>query len=529
MSLTAIALASWLTAAAPQEPQLRHLGPPGPAVAVDAADGLGAGEHECALRIDRRAPAADLVAALANARRRGVQQVLVAASLPDGTPGALAIGLEDPAVVGERAPVRLRAHRGLPGVAARGVVPLLQRWQRGWTAQLGKEFAVAVEVPADATAERVLELVEALAEAGVPSVAIDLAAPAPGAAPAAVDDGLLALAIDEPLPIRIQPPREPPPRPRRDDRPFGCVPSPSGAAAGDPANAPAAAAPAIALGGSDAEQRVRRALVVARQRDDGSFDDGHGGADLTAAALLALTVLGDGAVGEPADRAALCRALGWLLARQSADGSFGLPGPGGAREHAVATVAMLEAAGQLGNSGGASLAALLRGSGTDALRWLFAQREPDGGWTDAGPATPSDPLTSAWAQFAIANAQSWHFDLPERSADLVAWFDRHPQKVPVRAAAELMCRAFAGHDRATDARMDQLRDLLAAEADAGDPTTAYWTTYALLACGGEAMQQWSQRLTAALAAPTPATGDVQGMLYRLLARQVLVRMRRLRR
>jgi hypothetical protein len=197
----------------------------------------------------------------------------------------------------------------------------------------------------------------------------------------------------------------------------------------------------------------RKALrwMVKQQIPDGSFtvpvlgDDGKvvpdeerkkGRNRVGLTGLAALALLGHVRYDLADEFAAdLDEALAWLAAAQKKDGSFG----GGMYEHAIATLALVEADRLLHRKGMAE-------PGRKALAWLQAAQGTDGGWRYTPRAPLSDVSVTGWALQAILHADLGEFDVTEEE---IAAAERagQPPRERLRVSAE---RALAYLDRMTD-------------------------------------------------------------------------------
>lgn len=505
---------------------------PAPAVPIE----VPAAQPTIVVAADRAVRSGGLADVLAKAAAAGVRVVHFAATLPDGTPGSIALAL--PARADVVPTLTLRAHRERDGVPPESAVPLLQGLREGWQATDQAPFVLELTVPADASQQQVLQLLAAAVTAGVDCVLLRTAGATSAGAPAG--GGALALDIGPTVQIQVPPREWPAGRPTLVDGPFGALEPPSADGVGEPRAGAGGryggrgGGPARAL---EAAGTLRRSLawLAGQQTSDGSLGS-DGTEQREATALYALALLGNGTHldgGEQVD--ALRGAIGWLVSRQRDDGTFGEPGPGAVRADALATYALVEAYGL--SSSGALLGAVTR----RALARLVAQRQHDGGFADGTPGAASDAVSTATAACAVASATFFRLDGGATPVELVAWFDGHPQEAAEGAAAELFARYFAGQDPRQNARLAALADLLVQQADPADARAGYWTTFALFQTGGPHWKTWSQRLQGAIVATQitdgpfagtwdsqgPASAQLLGTAYRALSLEAWFRYSRL--
>lgn len=496
-ALSFVLLVEAIVAQAPSLPKLLHLGPL-PDAPVHTLTNVpfapSAGGRDLVLHVERDVTAQRLEAALRTLRAAGVTTVHFAASLPDGRRGALALALPD----GDDAATNLtlRSHHERAGVPAASATPLLQRLGDGWRQLGGRPFVLRLEVPAGTPWHRLLPLLAAVAEGAVDSVVLCTTPAVPRA-----EDGALALDLVGILEGQVVATAPPADKPRLEPTRFGCLqPAPTLA---PPPRAEGAGGRFGARGSAAGVPADTTWWLPRQQQPDGSLLDDRGTPDPEAMALWCLSLLADGTtLGTGQKAAELRRCLGWIVAHQQDDGRFEDFAPGSVRRHAQLTYALVEAAGLSADGD------LLRQATADAIAWLLARREQDGGWTDI-PGTRSDPVVTAWALTALASAEFFRFEVPKPAA-LVAWFDEHPQDAGPAAAAELFCRCFAGQSPRANQRLATLADRLLADADPGDPHTAFWVTHALFQAGGKVWAQWSKRVTTSIAAKQETEGDRRG-------------------
>ncbi|HEX5053398.1 MAG TPA: hypothetical protein VFZ65_16595 [Planctomycetota bacterium] len=488
------------------------------------AAAIAAGTTDLVLRADRGAPASAVLAVLEAARTRAVSTVYFAATLPNGAAGAFALAL--PAAEHPATTIDLRLHHERPVVPTSSVEPLLRRMQEGWQKGAKTPFVLGVQVADEATCEQMLQVLGAIAAAGVQHLVVTsgsgaepevtaatragLGALAGQAAPAS--DGALAMELGPVPRIRVQGAALPQPQPSVRATPFGCLERAQGTAVESQAGGAGGRyggrmAGRISKGGHPA---IAGAIVsgfvrlTSQQQSDGSFAAADGRGDMEATALWMLALLGDGRTLDAGPAAGvLQRGVGWILSQQRADGAFVDAAPGSIGHHALATYALVEAAG-LSASG-----ALLRGSAQAGLDWLFAQRQPDGGWNNGLQGVASDPMSTAKSIAAIASAEFFGFAVPMRPSELVGWFDDVVVTETAPTAAALFTRFFAGQDPKQVPAMTTMAGLVGT-ADPSDPWGAYWTTYALFQMGGRPWTDWQKRLDPAIVKTQIRDGDLEG-------------------
>lgn len=444
------------------------------------------------LRADARTPMAVVQTAFDTAFAQGVERVHLLANLRDGTPGTILLAL--PAVHPAPTTVAMRAHRDRPGVPPESVTPLLVRLCAGWQEHGKSPFVLGIEVPGNEPYGNLLPLLAAAANAGVSAVVVTTSE-----ADGVPRQGALALDIDASFHIEVAARERAEPQPGIAATPFGLLeraavaaPALPGGMAGGRYGGRRGAKPSDA--NLDAQCTRGLAWIAAQQLPNGAFPDafGHGGVEATALAVLVLQARGSTLEAGPFAKA-LQRAVGWLLARQHDDGRFCDFGPEANRKQALATFALIEAAGM------STHGPLFRGSAQQALDWLLAQRQGDGGWHDGVPERASDALSTGMAAVCVESARFFRLRCEPTTADLITWFDQNPTSEAQLGAVELFARFYAGQPRTHD-RVQALTALVADKADPNDPLASYWASYALFQAGGECWEAWTKRLDAVLAA-----------------------------
>lgn len=503
--LTAIALCTALSSCCAQDPAptplptVLRLGPvPAdlPQRLLPAAGELPPwpeGQPEVVLRAAAATPASRLVEQLGVAAAAGTGVVHLAATLPDGRDGAIRLAL--PEVAAAPALLTLHAHHARKGVPPASVTPLLRRLRSGWKALHTAPCVLEVLVPANASYGQLLPLVAACAEAGDVCLVLRTQPGNPGQA---TPRTAFALDLESVLLMSVEPRQ---------------VAATSGLAAEPIGSRERAPAAAIAIGedggaggryggrggrardadpSREALQRSLRWLGNELPTGLADLADGDRPEAIETTALTALCLLADGShLGAGDHLQPLRAAIGALVAAQHDDGGFGLSGPRSTVAHALATYALAEAYGLSPQRG------LLQAPAQLALDRLLELRGADGGWHDGDRNAASDACSTAWAMSAIASAQFLRLRTGAGTAELIVWFDQHPQSEPRAAAAELFSHFFAGRSGEQFPRA-ALSDLIADRAEASDPETCYWATFALFQQGGRQWARWQQRLDAAV-------------------------------
>jgi hypothetical protein len=114
---------------------------------------------------------------------------------------------------------------------------------------------------------------------------------------------------------------------------------------------------------------------------------------------------------------AIYRGLSHLRDAQDPDGCFGpRSAPGLLRQHAVATLALVEAYA-LTRSG------LWKRAAQRGLDFLAASRRPEGAWGDGGSSPEADPITTLWATLALWNARLVISEELRSATPLTLWVD----------------------------------------------------------------------------------------------------------
>ena len=449
-----------------------------------------AGQPEVVLRAAAATPASRLVEQLGAAAAAGTGVVHLAANLPDGRQGAILLAL--PEVAEAPALLTLHAHHGRTGVPPASVTPLLRRLRGGWQTLHTVPFVLEVLVPANATYGQLLPLVAACAEAGdiclvLRTQPVDPGLAAPRTAFALDLESVLLLAV-EPRELAAASGLAAEPIGGRERAPAGTIAIEEGGGAGGRYGGRGGRA----RDADPSREALQRSLRWLGNELPVGLPDGDRLEAIETTALSALCLLADGShLGAGSHLQPLRRAIGALVAAQHDDGGFGLTGPRSTTAHAIATYALIEAYGLSPTRG------LMRAPVQLALDRLFALRGADGGWHDGDRNAASDACSTAWAMSAIASAEFFRLRTGAGTAELITWFDRHPQQEPRAAAAELFSHFFAGRSGEQFPRA-ALSELVVDRAEASDPETCYWATFALFQNGGRQWTQWLERMDTAV-------------------------------
>jgi hypothetical protein len=111
------------------------------------------------------------------------------------------------------------------------------------------------------------------------------------------------------------------------------------------------------------------------------------------------------------------RALQWLLAHQSPDGSMGADTPKGMYNHAIATLALSETYGM-------TAAQLLKDPAQRAIDFLVAAQHPGGGWGYAAGLGQSNSSVTGWAVWALYSGELSELHFPKEAyGGALAWYE----------------------------------------------------------------------------------------------------------
>lgn len=500
------AFAFWLGAALllPQDvPTVSLLGPR-PAAAVALAVPLPAElpqplADDVLLTVPAALPWGDVDLALRRLATHGAKLVHFAAALPDGTPGAVVLALTEAPDV----PVSLvlRAHRQRSGVPVDSVRVVLSRLLADLEPERAGSVPLALEVPADARCEQALRLLVACVDGGAKRLVLR-AGPAAGRAD---ERSALALDLDGALRLHVAPQSAPAARPTLQAEPFGIV-LPPPLVAPEPDIGGGAGGRYAGRGAGNRRVHVAAAAVerslawLERQVGvDGACRAG-GASTVEATALVALAFLGDGnnlVQGQHHD--GLQRTIGFLLASQRADGTFGDGPDATPRAQALACFALAEA---YGLSSGLH-ARLLRGPLVDGMQQLWHLRHEDGGF---GAGERSDVCTTAEVAMAMASAGFFKVPAPAAPVELSVWLGENAPGSGSAVAAAEFARCLLGTANVPAAAAPAwLQDF-----DVADAEGCYWLAHALFQAGGKPFQEWVARCESDLIAKQVEKGADAG-------------------
>ncbi len=250
-----------------------------------------------------------------------------------------------------------------------------------------------------------------------------------------------------------------------------------------PANSPIASVSTdTPKAGSTPDASIRKAVdwLKANQSADGSWDAKKwGGRPQFQVALTALPAIAIQHAGEPADQSARM-AVRWLLGQQSADGLIGPKGVGLPFNHSLATFALLQAANGRSES---ELKAPLKA----ALDAILRNQTRDGGWGHYGSPFSNNSIT-AWhlRTLETAAASGWTEVMPalERAKASLASQVQDTRGTPAASgdgAIPDMCATYfsAGelsrqNDPAAREKLSSIREtLLALQENAGNDSGSW--------------------------------------------------------
>lgn len=496
--------ALWLGAALlPQDvPTVSHLGPR-PAAAAAFSVPLPellpqAVAADVLLTVPAPQPWSDVDSALRRLAAHGAKVVHFAAALPDGTAGAVVLALPE----SDDVPVSLvlRAHRQRSGVPVDSVRVVLPRLLADIEPARAGSVPLALEVPADARCEQALRLLVACVDGGAQRLVLR-AGPAAGKAD---ERSALALDLDGALRLQVAPQLSPAARPTLEAAPFGIL-MPPPLVAPEPALAAGAGGRYGARGTKNRQVHVAAAVErslawLERQVAADGACRAAGASTVEATALVALAFLGDGdnlVQGRHHD--GLLRAVGYLLASQRADGTFGDGPDATPRAQALACFALAEA---YGLSSGLH-ARLLRGPLVDGLQQLWRLRHEDGGF---GAGERSDVVTTAEVAIALASAGFFKVPTPAAPVELSAWLGENAPGNGSAGAAAAFARCFLGTANVPAAAAPAWLQ----GSDFADAEGCYWFAHALFQAGGKPFQEWAARCESDLMAKQVENGADAG-------------------
>lgn len=298
-------------------------------------------------------------------------------------------------------------------------------------------------------------------------------------------------------------------------------------------------------GGSPRPSQLEDALqwLARHQDDDGKWDcddfmkhddrtatvcDGAGSSvhDVGVTGLALLAFLGDGnTLRTGTYRENLRRGVAWLRSQQSPD--TGLFGQAASHDflydHAIATYAMVEAAGLSGYT-------LLRPVAQKALDYLAAHRNPYGVWRYQPRDNDNDTSVTGWCVMALESGRHFGFLVDDNALRCsLAWLDQisdasgvhgytkagepssrkpgeHATRFPTEKGAAmtavgLFCRFFLGQDPREKPVMAAAAKVLLQKPPVWDTKAGtidhyywYYATYTLFQMGGPAWTSWQKKI-----------------------------------
>jgi hypothetical protein len=294
------------------------------------------------------------------------------------------------------------------------------------------------------------------------------------------------------------------------------------------------------FGGTEAsEAAVERGLawLAAHQNADGSWslhnfhvhsrppipaDPGTIISDPAGTGVALLPFLGAGHTHQAGKhRQTVTRALHWLAARQTPDGTW--PAPADARPmygHAIASIALCEAYGMTQDPA-------LRGPARRALDYIVrAQHGPSGGWRYR-PNQPADTSVVGWQLMALKSGEMAGLAVPRQTFEGVKrWLAsvegnrpvgglfgyQSPNPTPAMTAQGLLCLQYLGVRR-DDPRMRAGTDyLLGRLPRPAGGTSYYWynATQVMYHMQGKHWKAWNDRLRDLLVSTQVARGPLAG-------------------
>jgi hypothetical protein len=207
-------------------------------------------------------------------------------------------------------------------------------------------------------------------------------------------------------------------------------------------------------------------------------------------------------------RETVANGLAWLRKAQDEQGCFGTKDvPCSLWEHAVAALAMTEAAGMTGDEA-------CRASAQKAVSFLFDAPAATGPWRRDFPKDGTVEVKALpWVVFALKSAEMSKLKVDaDALTRVVAWFDARtnaatgavagPLDEPndILTATGFLTRVFAGHKTATDTKMAPAAGTIAKRppvwetADAEtDPVAWHLGTLAEFQIGGARWDQWKAK------------------------------------
>ncbi len=263
------------------------------------------------------------------------------------------------------------------------------------------------------------------------------------------------------------------------------------------------------------------------ERCSGPGDDTGGGVyDPGVSGLALLAFLGDGHTHRYGSfKRVVARGLRWLRAQQQADGSLGFHegGHGGAYNHAIATLALVEAYHL-------SRDFTLRKQAQAAVDFCVAAQNPGLGWKYEVRGGRNDTSVTGWMVLALKGARVAGLAVPDDAfAGARRWIERGTDAggatgyetpgggssflprpgeedrfapLPVMTAVGVVCRVFTG-ERASEQAVRRGAAHLSAALPVWEPAQLnyyywYYGSYAQFQVGGPAWERWNEAILAAL-------------------------------
>ena len=269
------------------------------------------------------------------------------------------------------------------------------------------------------------------------------------------------------------------------------------------------------MGGSDeSEKAVERALryLAGTQQTDGRWTSimdkhtrrkrGRGQADIALTGLAVLCNLAGGYTPtKPSDyRRTVARGLDYLLDSQKSDGSL-WEGGGRMYGHAIATLALAEAAAMTGND------KYRRAAFKGSEYIIRAQHRSGGGWRYS-PGQPGDTSVVGWCVMALHSTERLGMKIPDKTRDgalrylnrvgggktrvLAGYQNRGP--TPAMSAEAGFSRMLLGQ-QLSDAQQEELGSYLLREGRQKEHYYCwYYTSMAMMQLGGSPWEKWNPKM-----------------------------------
>jgi hypothetical protein len=265
----------------------------------------------------------------------------------------------------------------------------------------------------------------------------------------------------------------------------------------------------------------------ARVEDVSTGDEGSERHDVGATGLAVLAFLGTGRteLGEGPHAAAIRRGLDWLVAAQKPDGSIGFDAGQGIYDHAIATLALVEAVGLTGKRAAPA---------QKAIDFLLSVRNPTGVWRYGVRPRDGDTSVTGWAMMPLEAARRvgdadreagrgafldvsdapwpaialWVDTMTLPNTGLVGYTSRSAHS-PTNTAVGVLARVFLGEDPTRAVLLRKGMDSVLAAASSSDAYAYsgwYFGSLAAHEVGGATWDAWSRLLVDRLL-PTQRTGD----------------------